>query len=106
MTTTPSIEQVARAAARYAVAEFSSLSSWLSYEDALAAEWLKNSDFVCAVEYAIAKVIPMMRWNKQMAGISAQYGGGATGNARVIGMIVGEWANGHTTIDREIASWG
>lgn len=105
MNTTPTIEQAALAAANYATAEFPSLSSWYSYESELAKEWLKNPNFVCALEYAIKKTVEYMRHNSQMQGYAATRGGGARGVAAVVGNIVGEWTKGGTTIDRELDSW-
>lgn len=105
MNTTPTIEQVALAAARYAATEFSSLSSWSGYEGELAKEWLKQPAFVCTVEYAIKKTVEYIQHNAQMQGYAAQRGVGALGVAAVAGHMVGEWVMGRTTIDRELGSW-
>ena len=105
MSVTPTPEQVAQAAAEYAVREFSALDSWLSYEHELARQWMQDHNFQCAVGHAIEGVMQRIRYNKQMQGIAAQYGGGARGIARVAGMVVGEWTSGTTTLDDELNSF-
>lgn len=103
---TPSRELVATAAATYSIAEFQSDWSWLGHEAELGALWLKDPAFVCALDYATTQVMTRIRWNKQMAAIAAEHGGGARGVAVVVGRVVGEWVGGHTTIDRELDTWG
>ncbi len=105
MNTTPTIDQVAVAAATYATGQFPAFESWFSYEKEFAGELLKNTDFVCAAQYATKRVMDLIRYNAQMQGMAAQRGGGAKGVAYVIGHVVGEWLGGHTTIDAELASW-
>jgi hypothetical protein len=102
----PSRELVAKAAARYVTGEFTTFRDWLSYEDELAAEWLKDPAFTCTVEYATLKVMEQIRWKTQMSSIAAEHGGGAKGVAVVVGRVVGEWVAGGTTIDRELQTWG
>lgn len=105
MTTTPSLDQIALEAARYAANQFRAFESWFSYEDEFARELLKNPVFVCTAQYATQRVVALIRYNTQMQGMAAQRGGGAKGVAYVIGHVVGEWLAGHTTIDAELASW-
>ena len=109
MNTRPSQKQVAVAAANYAVNEFTdpALKSWFSYEDELASEWLKDPAFVCAVDYATDKVMERLKWNRQMVATVGQRGHNVVqGIAYVVGHIIGEWVTGHTTIDRELETWG
>ena len=105
MNVTPTREQVALEAAKYSAAEFRSMSSWFTHESELAERWLNQAEFRCAVDYAISKVVEQIRWNKHMSGYAAQHGGGARGVARVVGMVIGEWAQGGSSIDEELARW-
>lgn len=105
MNPTPTPEAVALAAARYAVAEFTSMHSWLSYEDELAAEWMENSTFRCTVAYATDRVIALLPRNRQMQSIAGAYPKWVDGVAAVIGRVVGEWVGGRTTVDQELATW-
>jgi len=107
MNTRPTQKQVAVAAARHATAEFTTFRDWISHEDELAMEWLKDKAFVCAVDYATGEVMERLKWNKQMIATVSEHGHNVVGGiAYVIGHIVGEWVTGHTTIDRELDSWG
>lgn len=105
MNTIPTLNQVALAAAEFAAREYSALASWQYHEEELVPHLLADPNFVCTAEYAIKRVLEHMRYNGQMQARSAQAGGGARGNAQVIGMVLGAWLGGHTTIDNEISSW-
>jgi len=102
---TPTPEAVALAAARYAAAEFTPMRSWLSYEDELAAEWMKDVTFRCTVAYATSRVMAMLSHNRQMQSIAGAYPKWVDGIAAVIGRVVGEWTGGGTTVDQELATW-
>ena len=106
--TAPTPKAVALAAARYAVTEFRGpLESYLGHEDELAAQWLAMPSFVCTVQYTIGQVMARAAWNKHMQAAVAEYGlDRARGLAAVAGRIVGEWAGGRTTIDRELETYG
>jgi hypothetical protein len=101
----PTRDQAAIETARYAVREFSTFDSWQGHQNELAREWLRDPNFVCALDHAIEGVLSRIRYNRQMQSIAAQYGLGAQGVARVVGMVVGEWATGNTTLDRELDSF-
>jgi hypothetical protein len=102
----PTQQQVAEAAARYCATEFTTFTSWFSYEDELARELMKDDQFRCAVDYATKQVMTMISYNKTMSVTAAQHGGGARGIAVVVGHIVGEWLAGKTTtIDQELMTW-
>jgi hypothetical protein len=105
MDTTPSLDQVALEAARFATREYTSLASWEYHEAELVPHLLADTGFVCMAEYAIRRTMEHMRHNRQMQARSAQAGGGALGNAQVAGMVLGAWLGGGTTIDREVDSW-
>lgn len=105
MNTTPTLQQVALAAAEYGAREFTALASWSYHEEELVPHLLADPNFVCTAEYAIKRVMEHMRYNRQMQGRAAQAGGGARGVAQVVGMVVGAWLGGHTTIDQEISTW-
>lgn len=103
---TPTPVAVARAAARYATGEFSSLASWLSYEDELAAEWMKDQMFRCVVDSTIPRVMKMLAWNRGMQALVAEYRHDQTaGVAALVGHIVAEWAVGKRTIDAQLINW-
>lgn len=105
MNLTPTREQVAQAAAEYAVREFTQFDSWFSHEKEFAGVLLAEPTFVCAADYAIKKVVEMMRFNAGMQGYAAQRGVGARGTAAVVGAVVGEWLAGGTTIDQQLETW-
>jgi hypothetical protein len=102
---TPTPAAVAYGAARYAAGEFSTLGSWLSYEDELAAEWMKDQTFRCVVESTIPRVMQMLQWNRGMQSMVAQYPDKVAGVAALIGHIVAEWAVGKRSIDAELSSF-
>lgn len=102
---TPTPTAVAYGAARYATGQFSTLDSWLSYEDELAAEWMKDQTFRCVVESTIPRVMAMLQWNKGMQSTVAQYPDKAAGVAALVGHVVAEWAVGKQSIDVELGSW-
>lgn len=103
----PTHKQVAVEAAKYAVREFkdAALNSWFTYEDELADLWLKDEKFRCAIDYVVPKVMSMMHYVPQMQHRIKERGGGTRGIAYVAGHIIGEWSQGHTTLDRELDSW-
>lgn len=105
MNMTPTREQVAKRVAEYVSGQFMTFDSWLSYENELARELLKDNTFICIIDYTIPLVQEMSRWNKQMQGIIAQVGGGARGMTHLVGNIVGEWLGGGETIDQIVDTY-
>jgi hypothetical protein len=105
MNVTPTLQQVALAAAEFAAREYTALSSWAYHEEELVPHLLGDPNFVCTAEYAIKRTMEHMRYNRQMQARAAQAGGGARGNAQVIGMVLGAWLGGHTSIDEELSTW-
>lgn len=97
---TPTVQEAALAVAQYIVTEFPGLFSWLSYEDELAAKLLEDPKVVCAIEYTIPRVMAAYSHNTGM-----QHFGRYGGPVKVVGSVVGEWTQGHTSLDRELGSW-
>jgi hypothetical protein len=100
----PSVDEVAVQAAHYLTREFTHYNDWMFHEEELARELLKQSNFVCAIEWATPAVMERMRSSRQMQGYAAERG--AKGIAALIGHVVGEWTNGKSTLARELDSWG